>query len=117
MSVLRVLAILVAILALLFGLSRASESSRTSEAIVTPCSIQSISLSFQQLDVLNNFGCDNGWAWAFATVGPTAHEVSVTEILHWSAPLGRWLFAKRDVVCRSAMLLPRDVYLRGCFSN
>jgi peptidoglycan hydrolase-like protein with peptidoglycan-binding domain len=64
---------------------------------------------------LDGFGCDQGWAYAYATVTPTGGEsIDVTDVL--AARNGAWVSQDRGVVCVKGKM-PQDIYNGGCTSN
>ena len=67
---------------------------------------------------LDGFGCDAGWAYAYATItaaaGSDAPSIGVTEVL--AARDGKWVAQDRGVVCQAGKM-PSDIYNGGCLSN
>ncbi|MFZ4584204.1 MAG: peptidoglycan-binding domain-containing protein [Acidimicrobiia bacterium] len=64
---------------------------------------------------LDGFGCDQGWAYAYATVTASSGEsIDVTDVL--AARDGAWVSQDRGVVCPSGKM-PQDIYAAGCTSN
>ncbi|MEI7622636.1 MAG: peptidoglycan-binding domain-containing protein [Actinomycetes bacterium] len=67
---------------------------------------------------VNGFGCDSGWAYAWATLTPPvssgAPEISVTDVL--ASRDGKWVSQDRGVVCQQGKL-PSVIYTNGCMSN
>ncbi len=67
---------------------------------------------------LEGFGCDAGWAYAYATLTPPAGSdapsIGVTEVL--AARDGKWVAQDRGVVCQAGKM-PADIYNGGCLSN
>lgn len=106
------------VLALGFSVSRVT-SSGAKFALQTPCSASSLSAPFSgplPITQVTNYGCEDGWGFLWATIGNGAHAVGVTEVVRYDAGNGRWTVAKRLRVC-SPRIMPRDIYLLGCFSN
>jgi len=67
---------------------------------------------------VNGFGCDSGWAYAWATLTPPsgsgAPALGVTDVL--AARDGKWVSQDRGVVCQQGKL-PSVIYTNGCMSN
>ena len=67
---------------------------------------------------VGGFGCDSGWAYAWATLTPPASsgapEISVTDVL--ASRDGKWVSQDRGVVCQQGKL-PSVIYTNGCMSN
>lgn len=93
-------------------------------AVVAPsridatCSRAAVARAFpasMQLDHVDGYGCAAGWAYAWATVGRGAAEISVTEVLRLSPGAG-WTIVSRAQTCYPT-ILPALIYRRGCFSN
>ena len=87
--------------------------------VAASCDATSLGAAFSSglaLQSVSQYACENGWAYVWANIGSGPSEVSVTEVLHFNAPSGTWTFARRQDVCKPT-ILPRDIYLKGCFSN
>jgi hypothetical protein len=66
---------------------------------------------------VQDYGCEEGWAYLWATVGTNERDaIGVTEVLRYSSVEHGWYVVDRLKYCKPAVL-PRYVYLRGCFSN
>lgn len=86
---------------------------------VAPCTPSALSVAFTgplTLRSLDAFGCVGTYAYAWATVGPTPHEIGVTEVLRFSSITQRWGFVSRLTYCTPGAL-PERIYRLGCFSN
>ncbi len=87
--------------------------------VAASCDATSLGAAFSSGLVLQSvlqYACDNGWAYVWANIGSGPTEVSVTEVLRFNGSSGAWKFARRHDVCKPS-ILPRDIYLKGCFSN
>ncbi len=67
---------------------------------------------------VTGFGCDSGWAYAWAELTPPASSgaptLGVTDVL--AARDGKWVTQDRGVVCQQGKL-PSVIYTNGCMSN
>ncbi len=67
---------------------------------------------------VGGFGCDSGWAYAWATLTPPASSgapaISVTDVL--ASRNGVWVSQDRGVVCQQGKI-PATIYTNGCMSN
>lgn len=67
---------------------------------------------------VNGFGCDSGWAYAWATLTPPpgsdSPSIEVTDVL--ASRDGKWVSQDRGVVCQQGKL-PSIIYSNGCLSN
>ena len=67
---------------------------------------------------VTGFGCDAGWAYAWAELTPPAGSgaptIAVTDVL--AARDGKWVTQDRGVVCQQGKL-PSVIYSNGCMSN
>lgn len=84
-----------------------------------PCDVTALGAAFSgplALHSVSQYGCENDWAYVWANIGSGPSEVSVTEVVHFNAVSGVWKFANRQDVCKPTVL-PREIYLQGCFSN
>jgi hypothetical protein len=67
---------------------------------------------------VTGFGCDAGWAYAWAELTPPAGSgaptLAITDVL--AARDGKWVTQDRGVVCQQGQL-PPVVYANGCMSN
>lgn len=89
-----------------------------------PCTTAAITAglqaSFGSTDnvTVNGFGCDSGWAYAWATLSPppgsSDPSIDVTDVL--AARNGAWVTQDREKVC-VAGVMPTDIYNGGCTSN
>lgn len=72
---------------------------------------------------MQSFGCSQGWAYSWATVGSGPHAIGVTELLHLNPATNTWTFASRadycapNVATEPSRYLPQDIYEKACFSN
>jgi len=83
------------------------------------CSAAALSEPFTgalRVSAVASYGCEDGWAFLWATVGTGEHAVGVTEVVHWNPALDEWRIASRLKVCRPGVL-PDFIYRQGCFSN
>lgn len=99
----------------------ATHTTATSSPLVieAPCDASALSAAFSgplMISSVQNYGCENGWAFLWATIGTGAHAIGVTEIVRYDQPTDKWRVAKRETVC-SPRILPHDIYELGCFSN
>lgn len=67
---------------------------------------------------VTGFGCDAGWAYAWAELTPPAGSggptLAITDVL--AARDGKWVTQDRSVVCQQGKL-PAVIYTNGCMSN
>ena len=67
---------------------------------------------------VTGFGCDSGWAYAWAELTPPAASgaptLAVTDVL--ASRDGKWVTQDRGVVCQQGKL-PATIYTNGCMSN
>jgi hypothetical protein len=113
---LRLLCSLAVLVAMGFALGRAT-SSESRLPLSTPCSASAISAHLTNVRSVQNYGCESGWAFLWATVGPNeAEAVGVTEVLHFSTPRQDWFVVSRLTYCKPGVM-PEYVYRLGCFSN
>jgi hypothetical protein len=67
---------------------------------------------------VTGFGCDAGWAYAWAELTPPAGSgapiLAITDVL--AARDGKWVTQDRGVVCQQGKL-PSVIYTNGCLSN
>ena len=64
---------------------------------------------------LDGFGCDQGWAYAYATLtAPSGDAIDVTDVL--ASRNGQWVTQDRSQVCVKGKM-PNDIYNAGCTSN
>jgi hypothetical protein len=115
---LRLLATLALVVALAVIGARATSSTSPSPSAV-PCTAAAIGRAFDgalSLRTLDNYGCSGAFAFAWATVGSGAAEVSLTEVLRFDASAARWRLASRARYCHRSTL-GGYVYRRGCLSN
>ena len=103
--------VLVAGLALVATRATATASNGPSAA---PCTSAALTSHLTHVDSVQGYGCEGEWAYLWATVGVGVSEISVTELMSYSA--GAWLAASRATYCHAGML-PDVVYHRACFSN
>lgn len=116
MKALRLLCTLVVLVAMGLALGRAS-SADSKAPLSTPCSASAISAHLTNVLSVQNYGCEAGWAFLWATVGPNESEaVGVTEVLRFSTPRQDWFVVSRLTYCKPGVM-PEYVYRLGCFSN
>lgn len=64
---------------------------------------------------VTGFGCDQGWAYAYATLtAPGGESIDVTDVL--AARNGVWVSQDRGTVCVPGKM-PQDIYNAGCTTN
>ena len=64
----------------------------------------------------NGYGCEDGWAYAFAEVGAGEEEVTVTFVLKSSN--GSWTVQDRASVCKSpGDQVPEAIFKDACETN
>jgi len=91
--------------------------SLSSIPLSTPCVASDVSAHLTHVRSVQDYGCQEGWAYLWATVGTSElHAIGVTEVLRYSSVEHAWYVVDRLKYCKPAVL-PRYVYLRGCFSN
>jgi hypothetical protein len=113
---LRLLCTVAVLVAMGFALGRAS-SAESKLPLSTPCSASAISAHLTNVLSVQNYGCEDGWAFLWATVGPNEPEaVGVTEVLRFSTPRQGWFVVSRLADCKPGVM-PDYVYRLGCFSN
>jgi hypothetical protein len=97
---------------------RASSTSASypSNAPCTGAALSSALSGPLRVQSVQNYGCEGQWAFLWATVGPVAHEIGVTELLRYSDRNARWSAVPRGRYCTPAVL-PTYVYRLACFSN
>jgi hypothetical protein len=124
MSIARTGRWLTALLIVLGGVlvaTRTHETTTTTPQSYGYCTSTALARAFSgpfRLDSLDGFGCENGAAYAWATVGPHAHEIGVTEVLLWDQDANHWRFTSRQTWCVPANgRRTPTVYQLGCFSN
>ncbi len=103
--------VLVAGLALVAARATATSSG---PPVAAPCTSAALTAHLTYVDSVQNYGCEAGWAYLWATIGVGAGQFSVTELMSYAA--GGWHAASRATYCHAAML-PDVVYHRACFSN
>jgi len=118
MKFLRAAATTALVLALAFAAGRAGPSS-TEKEWSTACTPNALAKAFGgqfALRSIESFGCAEGWAFAWATVGVGPQEIGVTEVLRFNSSTTGWSFVSRLQWCKPGRL-PDLVYRQGCFSN
>jgi hypothetical protein len=118
MKWIRVASIVLVVVALVFGVTRASAQSRTFP-ISTPCNAVALSKPYSgplKVDSVDSFGCVGRFAYLWATVGKGIHEIGVTEVLKYDPTTMAWRNASRLTYC-DHHLLPGYVEFWGCNSN
>lgn len=93
-----------------------SSAANASEAHCTQVELAAAFDGQLQLDSFQKFGCVDGWAFTWATVGSGQSEVSVTEVLQFLPIEQRWMLVTRQFDC-TPDVLPPSIYRQGCFSN
>ena len=62
------------------------------------------------------FRCADGWAYAFADLGPAKHGIAVTFVFKGSA--GTWVLKNRAIVCKApGKQVPATLFKAACASN
>jgi hypothetical protein len=87
--------------------------------VEAPCNVASLSAAFSgplTISSVQNYACEEGWAFLWATVGKGQEAVGVTEVVHYDVRAAKWRVAKRLLVC-TPKILPHYIYEQGCFSN
>ena len=118
MKLIRLVASLLLLAAMLIGAARVSATSSPAMVIV-PCDASALAAPFtgsMRFDSFDNFGCQGAWAYVWATVGLAPHEIGVTEVLRFDESAGAWRIMSRLTYCKPHVL-PSVVYRQGCFSN
>ena len=99
-----------------FAIGR-STSASSSIPLSTPCTASALSAHLTNVMSVQDYGCEEGWAFLWVTVGTSEqYAVGVTEVLSYSTSQQGWFVASRLKYCKAA-ILPEYVYRRGCFSN
>jgi hypothetical protein len=114
----RLLLSLVVAALLVAAVSGANEA-RTSFFASAQCSGPSLSAAFTgalRVTDVASYGCDDDWAYLWATVGNGEEAVGVTEVLHFDEFSGAWQVSSRLKVCKPGVM-PNYIYRQGCFSN
>ena len=109
----------VVVLAALVALSVRTTWRAVSAVPPVPCTTSALGQAFDgqfHLSSIQNFGCEDQWAYVWATVGTGEQAIGVTEVLAYHAQSGRWAFVSRVADCK-ASILPSVIYRQGCFSN
>jgi hypothetical protein len=84
-----------------------------------PCTTSALAAPFSgtlHLSSIDVFGCEDVWAYTFATIGTGDQKVGVTEVLRYNTARQHWQFASRQEDCKQT-ILPLLIYRQGCFSN
>jgi len=113
------LVVAVLVLAALVVLSFRTTSSSASAVPQIPCTTTALGQAFDgqfHLSSIQNYGCEDDWAYVWATVGTGEQAIGVTEVLVYNATTQRWAIVSRSADCK-ASILPSVVYRQGCFSN
>jgi hypothetical protein len=100
-------------------LSFRTTSSTASAVPPVPCTTSALGQAFHgqfHLSSIQNYGCEDEWAYVWATVGSGEEAIGVTEVLAFTTASQRWHIVSRATDCK-ASILPRVVYRQGCFSN
>ena len=83
------------------------------------CSGPSLSAAFTgalRVSDVQSYGCEDDWAYLWATVGRGQVAVGVTEVLHFEVRSNVWRVSSRLKVCMPGVM-PTFIYRQGCFSN
>jgi len=114
----RVAASILLLVALVIGTAKTSAqfAGYPSSGPCTPSALSRAMTGDLRVSDVANLGCEGPWAFLWATVGPSAHAVSVTEVLHYDPVERRWRLVSRSTFCHPT-ILPPYVYRQGCFSN
>jgi hypothetical protein len=94
-------------------------SSSSSTPVAAPCTTSALGEAFAgqfKLTSIQQYGCEDQWAYAWATVGTGAEAIGVTQVMHFDLATQRWVIVSRQHDCK-ANILPSVVYRQGCFSN
>jgi hypothetical protein len=94
-------------------------SSSQPAPVAAPCTSVALGDAFAghfNLTSMQKFGCEGGWAYAWATVGTGEQAIGVTQVMHFDRASQKWVFVSRERDC-TASILPSVVYRQGCFSN
>jgi hypothetical protein len=113
------LAVAALVLVALVVLSFRTTSSSASAVPPVPCTTATLGRAFEgqfHLSSIQNYGCEDQWAFVWATVGTGEQAIGVTEVLHYGTSAQRWAIVSRVTDCK-ASILPSVVYRQGCFSN
>jgi hypothetical protein len=111
-----VAAVLVAALAVA---SFHTTSTSSSSPVAVPCTSAALGSAFAghfKLTSIQQYGCEDDWAYAWATVGTGEQAIGVTQVMHFEVASQRWVLVSRERDCK-ASILPSVVYRQGCFSN
>jgi hypothetical protein len=98
------------------GGARASDASAPVASVCTPGALSGAFHGALSLDSLDGWGCEGRYAFAWATVGTSPNEISVTEVLAFDTASATWSIVPRSQYCVPGAL-PALIYRRGCFSN
>jgi len=107
------------VVALLVGAASAASVTRTTFFAPAQCSGPSLSAALSgslRVSDVASYGCEDGWAYLWATVGNGEEAVGVTEVLHFSEAVDAWRVSSRLKVCKPGVM-PTYIYRQGCFSN
>lgn len=102
------------------GVAVAGTSERRAPAFdAAQCNAAALGAPFTgalRVSAVASFGCQDGWAYVWATIGSGEHAVGVTEVVHWDSDTSEWRISSRLKVCRPGVM-PEFIYRQGCFSN
>jgi hypothetical protein len=107
------------ILITLVVLSFRTTCSTSVAAPAVPCTTAALGAAFDgqfHLASIQNYGCEEQWAYVWATVGTGEEAIGVTEVLDYETMSARWAIVSRATYCK-ATILPSVIYHQGCFSN
>jgi hypothetical protein len=113
------LIVAVVLLAALVVASFRTTSRATTSPVAAPCTSAALGSAFAgqfKLASIQKFGCEDEWAYAWATVGSGEEAIGVTQVMHFELATQQWVFVSRERDCK-ANILPSIVYRQGCFSN
>jgi hypothetical protein len=113
------LTVAVVVVAALVVLSFRTTTSSATAVPAIPCTTSALGQAFDgqfHLASIQNFGCEEDWAFVWATVGTGEQAIGVTEVLNFRVTTQHWAIVSRATDCK-ASILPDVVYRQGCFSN
>jgi hypothetical protein len=114
----RVVAVVVVLVALSLGVTRATHSV-SAAPLVAPCTASALAAPYHGIDKVksvDSFGCVGHWAYLWATIGSGVEEIGVTDVLHFNSATASWENASRLKNC-NPQRLPQYVEFWGCNSN
>jgi hypothetical protein len=111
----RIGAAAVIVVALALSATQSHSRAQTFPAAI-PCNAGAISAAYTQVDSVQSFGCEGGYAYLWATVGHGEGEIGVTEVVSFDESTMSWKNASRLRYCFKHRL-PTYVEYWGCNSN